>query len=93
MEGMCANMNLDFEIQENGLYDEIGKEMEREYGKVERVVVWRKEQGGGDDVFVKFTAEVSALRCVNAMGACEFAGNKVRARFFAADAFEKGEFA
>lgn len=93
LEGMCKGMDLDREIQDNGLYDEIGKEMETQYGSVERLMIWRKEQGGEDDVFVKFTSQLSALRCVQAMSGVEFAGNEVKARFWDKEKFEAGDYA
>ncbi|KAI6890929.1 hypothetical protein KC334_g14413 [Hortaea werneckii] len=93
LEGMCKGMDLDSEIQDNGLYDEIGKEMETQYGSVERLMIWRKEQGGEDDVFVKFTSQLSALRCVQAMSGVEFAGNEVKARFWDKEKFEAGDYA
>ncbi|KAK4549776.1 hypothetical protein LTR36_005077 [Oleoguttula mirabilis] len=96
LEGMCKGMeDIDAEINkpEGGLYDEIGGEMEAQYGKVERIVVWRQEQGGNDDVFVKFTSQLSALRAVNATDGMEFNGQAVRARFFEAERFERGEYA
>ncbi|KAI6842988.1 hypothetical protein KC340_g10952 [Hortaea werneckii] len=93
LEGMCKGMDLDSEIQDNGLYDEIGKEMETQYGSVERLMIWRREQGGDDDVFVKFTSQLSALRCVQAMSGVEFAGNEVKARFWDKEKFEAGDYA
>ncbi|KAI7220476.1 hypothetical protein KC333_g2327 [Hortaea werneckii] len=93
LEGMCKGMDLDAEIQDNGLYDEIGKEMETQYGSVERLMIWRKQQGGEDDVFVKFTSQLSALRCVQAMSGVEFAGNEVKARFWDKEKFEAGDYA
>ncbi|RMY80206.1 hypothetical protein D0864_08772 [Hortaea werneckii] len=93
LEGMCKGMDVDSEIQDNGLYDEIGKEMETQYGSVERLMIWRNEQGGEDDVFVKFTSQLSALRCVQAMGGVEFAGNEVKARFWDKEKFEAGDYA
>ena len=39
------------------LYDEIGKEMETQYGKVERLFVRRQEMGGSEEVFVKFSSQ------------------------------------
>ncbi|KAH9808853.1 glycine rich nucleic binding domain [Teratosphaeria destructans] len=92
LEGMCQGMDLDHEIAENDLFGEIGKEMETQYGKVERLFIWRKEQGGGDDVFVKFTSQLSAVRCLNAADGMEFAGNEVKGRFFDAARFEAGEY-
>ncbi|KAF2771346.1 hypothetical protein EJ03DRAFT_349747 [Teratosphaeria nubilosa] len=92
LEGMCKGMDLDHEIAENDLFGEIGKEMETQYGTVERLYIWRKEQGGGDDVFVKFTSQLSAVRCLNAADGMEFAGNEVKGRFFDAGRFEAGEY-
>lgn len=92
LEGMCKGLDIDYEIVEGNLYDEIGREMEGNYGKVERLVIWRREQGGGDDVFVKFTSQLSALRAVNATDGMEFNGAPVRARFFGAEGFERGEY-
>lgn len=95
LEGICKGMDIDAEInkEEGGLYKEIGDEMEEQYGKVERIVVWRSEQGGNDDVFVKFTSQLSALRAVNATDGMEFNGQPVRARFFDAEGFERQEYA
>ncbi|KAK5127368.1 hypothetical protein LTR85_006707 [Meristemomyces frigidus] len=95
LEGMCKGMDIDAEInkEDGGLYTEIGNEMESQYGKVERIVVWRQEQGGNDDVFVKFTSQLSALRAVNATDGMEFNGQPVTARFFEAERFERGEYA
>ncbi|KAF2863974.1 hypothetical protein K470DRAFT_279825 [Piedraia hortae CBS 480.64] len=96
LQGMCHDMDLDHEIQDKDLFGEIGQEMESSYGKVERVFIWRREQGGNDDVFVKFTSPLSALRCVTdatgAAGGMTFAGNEVSATFFDAEKFEKAEY-
>ena len=75
------------------LLQEIGDEMGREYGVVERVFVWREEMGGGNEVFVKFTSELSALRAVRAMDETTFAENEVQARFWGVKEFEGGEYA
>ncbi|KAK5138274.1 hypothetical protein LTR08_003335 [Meristemomyces frigidus] len=104
LEGMCEGMDLDAEIAGGvlveggagevgrGLYQEIGDEMEAAFGKVERIVIWRREQGGGDDVFVKFVSRLSALRCVGGCEGVEFNGRGVRARFFGVGGFERGEY-
>ncbi|EMC97201.1 hypothetical protein BAUCODRAFT_23561 [Baudoinia panamericana UAMH 10762] len=93
LEGMLAGLDVDDEIQNKDLYGEIGREMEGQYGKVERVFIWRKVAGGQDDVFVKFTSPLSALRAVRACDGDEFAGNVMKARFFGMEQFEKGEYA
>jgi len=92
--GMCANMDLDHEIASNNLFDEIGEEMNENYGQVERIFIWRKEQGGGDDVFVKFTSVLSAVRCVNdtKKDGLTFADNEVKAIFYDTQKFENGEY-
>ncbi|KXL45789.1 MAG: hypothetical protein FE78DRAFT_31458 [Acidomyces sp. 'richmondensis'] len=92
--GMCANMDLDHEIASNNLFDEIGEDMKENYGQVERIFIWRKEQGGGDDVFVKFTSVLSAVRCVNGTKkeAITFGDNEVKAIFFDSQKFENGEY-
>jgi splicing factor 45 len=92
LKGMLENMDVDHEIAENNLMQEIGDEMGEQYGKVERLFIWRKAQGGDDDVFVKFTSPLSAVRCLKGMDGVEFAGNQVTAGFWDADMFERGEY-
>jgi hypothetical protein len=60
---------------------------------VERLFIWREEEGGGNEVFVKFVNQVSALRALQACDGMEFADNVVVARFWSREAFERGEFA
>ncbi|EME44773.1 hypothetical protein DOTSEDRAFT_152803 [Dothistroma septosporum NZE10] len=91
LEGMLANMDVDKEIQDNNLMQEVGDEL-GEFGKVERLFIWRKNAGGNDEVFVKFTSPLSALRAVREMDGVEFADNVVKAAFFDVEKFEKGEY-
>ncbi|BFZ61792.1 hypothetical protein YB2330_002868 [Saitoella coloradoensis] len=77
------------------LGQEIGEECEKSYGKVERCFVYSNPSNAvpdGDDVrvFVKFTAELSGLRAVNALDGRLFAGREVRARFYDQMAFDQG---
>jgi splicing factor 45 len=92
-EGMLEGLDVGREIEEGGLMQEIGEEMAREYGNVERVFIWREEMGGGNEVFVKFTSAASAVRAVQGMQGAEFAGNEVRAGFWDSGKFEAGEYA
>ncbi|KAM3420473.1 hypothetical protein BST61_g3742 [Cercospora zeina] len=93
LSGMLENMDVDHEIAENNLMQEIGDEMGEQYGKVERLFIWRKKEGGNDEVFVKFTSPLSAVRCLKGMDGTEFADNKVEACYWAAEMFERGEYA
>lgn len=93
LEGMLENMDVDHEIAENNLMQEIGDEMGEQYGKVERLFIWRKHAGGNDDVFVKFTSPLSAVRCMKGMDGTEFAENSVVAKFWDAEKFGNGEYA
>jgi splicing factor 45 len=91
--GMLDGLDVQKEIEEKNLMQEIGEEMQGQYGNVERVYIWREEQGGGNEVFVKYTSAASAWRAVQGMDGAEFAGNEVRARFWDSLAFEKGVYA
>lgn len=91
LEGMLDGLDIDQEIQENNLMQEIGEEMGSN-GKVERIFIWREEQGGRNEVFVKFVNQMSALRALQACDGMEFADNKVLARFWDAERFERGEY-
>ncbi|KAK3071815.1 hypothetical protein LTR53_007960 [Teratosphaeriaceae sp. CCFEE 6253] len=106
LEGMLTGLDIDDEIQNKDLYGEIGREMEGQYGKVERVFIWRAgaangpdgddgetEVVGGDEVFVKFVSPLSALRAVGACDGMEFADNVVKARFWEGEKFGRGVFA
>ncbi|GIZ44427.1 hypothetical protein CKM354_000762500 [Cercospora kikuchii] len=93
LSGMLENMDVDHEIAENNLMQEIGDEMGEQYGKVERLYIWRKKDGGNDEVFVKFTSPLSAVRCLKGMDGTEFADNKVEACYWDAEMFERGEYA
>ena len=90
---MLTGLDVRREIEEGNLMQEIGEEMQGQYGNVERVFVWREEVGGGDEVFVKFTSTLSALRAVRGMDGAVFAENEVLARFWDGGMFERGEFA
>lgn len=91
LDDILANMDVDKEIQDNNILQEIGDEMS-EFGKVERLFIWRDNVGGHNEVFVKFTSQLSALRAVKDMDGIEFAGNTVKARFWDAERFERGEY-
>lgn len=91
-EGMLKGLDVAKEIEEKNLLQEIGEEMGKEYGVVERIFVWRASAGGDDGVFIKFTSELSALKAVREMDGAEFAGNVVQARFFDGAKFEGGEY-
>lgn len=63
LKGMVDGMDLDREVEgdsEGGIMQEIGEECGEKYGRVERVYIHREEEE--PRVFVKFTAELSALR-------------------------------
>jgi splicing factor 45 len=92
LSGMLTNLDVDHEIQNNDLLQEIGDEMAQN-GVVERLFIWREEDGGGNEVFVKFVNQVSALRALQACDGMEFADNLVQARFWDKERFEKGEYA
>jgi splicing factor 45 len=91
-EGMLDGLDVDKEIAENNLLQEIGDEMGDAYGKVERLFIWRGHMGGNEEVFVKFTSQLSALRAVRGMDGTEFAGNLIKGRFWDTAKFEEGEY-
>lgn len=90
-EGMLDGLDVQREIEEKNLMQEIGGEMQSQYGNMERVFIWREENGGGNEVFVKFTSAASAVRAVQGMHGAEFAGNEVRTGFWESGKFEAGE--
>ncbi|KAK3626898.1 hypothetical protein LTR56_019524 [Elasticomyces elasticus] len=105
LSNMLRGLDVEVEVGEKDLYGEIGREMEGEYGKVERVFIWRRGGGvggvggvgdggeeGGDEVFVKFVSPLSALRAVGGCEGMEFAGNVVSARFWGVEDFEEGRY-
>ncbi|KAK5724766.1 hypothetical protein LTR15_004814 [Elasticomyces elasticus] len=96
LSNMLTGLDVEVEVGEKDLYGEIGREMEGEYGKVERVFIYRREGGdveeGGDEVFVKFVSPLSALRAVGGCEGMEFAGNVVQARFWGVEDFEEGRY-
>lgn len=93
LEGMLDGLDVHHEISENNLMQEIGDEFGSDYGNIERLFIWREEMGGKNEVFVKFTNQLSALRAVNATDGMTFAGNAVQARFFESEKFESGQYA
>lgn len=93
LTGMLEGLDVAHEIEENNLLQEVGDEFGQKYGSIERLFVWREEQEGSGEVFVKFTSQLSALRAVNATDGMTFAGNEVVARFFDEEKFEKAEYA
>ncbi|KAK5676037.1 hypothetical protein LTS10_011326 [Elasticomyces elasticus] len=102
LSNMLTGLDVEVEVGEKDLYGEIGREMEGEYGKVERVFIYRRSGGvggvgdggeeGGDEVFVKFVSPLSALRAVGGCEGMEFAGNVVKARFWGVEDFEEGRY-
>lgn len=93
LEGMLDGMDVQKEIEENNLMQEVGDEMGSNYGNVERVFIWREEMGGKNEVFVKFTSQLSALRALNAQQGMMFADNEVKARFWDVEMFDAGQYA
>lgn len=91
-EGMLKGMDVDKAIQDEGILQEIGDEM-TEFGKVERLKIWRDHEGGNDEVFIKFTSQLSALRAIKAMDGAEFEGNTIQARYWDDEKFEAGQYA
>ncbi|KAH8697239.1 hypothetical protein BGW36DRAFT_164256 [Talaromyces proteolyticus] len=90
--GMVNGLDLDAELdnsQGGGLMQEIGEECNEKYGRVERVFIHRQSDGP-IPVFVKFTAQLSALRAVNALEGRVFNGNTITAKFYDTERFEKG---
>jgi splicing factor 45 len=65
---LCKGMDTMVELRDHGLAQKLGEYFTREYGKVERVFVYRRDIGGNDDVFVKFASESSAVLCVTQGG-------------------------
>ena len=92
LEGMLKGLDIEEEIQDKNLMQEIGDEMGNKYGTVERLFIWREEMGGHNEVFVKFTSQVSALRAVNDTEGVSFAGNEIMAKFWDVEKFENGEY-
>ncbi|KAK9238220.1 hypothetical protein V1525DRAFT_401883 [Lipomyces kononenkoae] len=73
------------------LAGEIGTECGAKYGNVERVYVDEKEYTV--NAYVKFTAELSALRAVNGLDGRLFGGNRIVTRFFDETDFENAKYA
>ncbi|TLD04604.1 hypothetical protein E2P81_ATG10279 [Venturia nashicola] len=93
LQGMLDELDVGYEIEENNLQQEIGEKFSKDYGTIERLFIWREENGGNNEVFVKFTNQLSALKACGGTNEMTFAGNPVKARFFDAAKFENGEYA
>jgi len=93
LEGMLDELDVTYEIEENNLLQEIGEQFSKDYGAIERLFIWREQNGGSNEVFVKFTNQLSALKACGGTNEMTFAGNPVKARFFDAGKFENGEYA
>jgi splicing factor 45 len=90
---MVDGRDLDFDMgPEGNLVEEIGQGCAEKYGNIERVLVWRdaEEKGETVPVFLKFTAQISALRAIAALNGQAFGGNTVQAEFWDEDKFENG---
>jgi splicing factor 45 len=92
LQGMLDELDVTYEIEENNLLQEIGEQFSNDYGAIERLFVWREQNGGNNEVFVKFTNQLSALKACGGTNEMTFAGNPVKARFFDAEKFENGEY-
>jgi splicing factor 45 len=93
LQGMLDELDVTYEIEENNLLQEIGEQFSKDYGAIERLFIWREQNGGSNEVFVKFTNQFSALKACGGTNEMTFAGNPVKARFFDAAKFENGEYA
>jgi splicing factor 45 len=91
---MVDGRDLDYEMGPDGnLVEEIGKGCTERYGNIERVFIWRSGNVDGSvPVFLKFTAQISALRAIAALDGGQFAGNTVKAEFWDEDKFENGVY-
>ncbi|KAK4945968.1 hypothetical protein LTR66_014334, partial [Elasticomyces elasticus] len=93
LEGMLKGLDVATELArgDGGLMQEIGEECAEKYGNVERVYIHTGPGGDGDSgalVFVLFTAQLSALRAVNALEGRIFNGNDIRVTFWDKERFE-----
>jgi splicing factor 45 len=90
---MVDGRDLDYDMgPEGNLVEEIGQGCAEKYGNIERVLVWRDAEAKQETVpvFLKFTAQISALRAVAALDGQPYGGNVVKAEFWDEDKFEKG---
>ncbi|KAK5733161.1 hypothetical protein LTR17_009902 [Elasticomyces elasticus] len=85
LSNMLRGLDVEVEVGEKDLYGEIGREMEGEYGKVERVFIWRRSRedevekvdggvvgdGGEEGGDEVFVKFVSPLSALRAVGGCE----------------------
>jgi splicing factor 45 len=92
LQGMLDELDVTYEIEEKNLLQEIGEQFSKDYGPIERLFIWREQNGGKNEVFVKFTNQLSALNACGGTNEMTFAGNPVKARFFDAVKFENGEY-
>ena len=89
---MVDGRDLEYDMgPEGNLVEEIGMGCGERYGNIERVLVARNDLVEGTvPVFLKFTAQISALRAVAALDGSSYGGNVVKAEFWDEDKFEKG---
>ncbi|EKG21406.1 hypothetical protein MPH_01265 [Macrophomina phaseolina MS6] len=92
MTNMLVGLDLQQELDDGSLMQEIGEELDKAGGRLERIYIDRYSGSNDVPVFAKFTNELSALRAVNAMDGRVFNGNTIRARYFDVDKFEKGDY-
>ena len=93
LSGMLTGLDVAYEIEENNMLQEIGEEFGSNYGPIERLHIWRDQNGGNNEVFVRFNSQLGALRAVNGTDGMTFAENAVQARFFSTEKFEAGDYA
>lgn len=95
LQGMLKGMDLQTEMnrEQGGIMQEIGEECAAKYGNVERVFIYSDtDHDDGAFVFVHFTNQLSALRAVNALDERIFNGNRITARFWNREKFDRGEY-
>ncbi|OJD28805.1 g-patch dna repair protein [Diplodia corticola] len=92
MSNMLVGLDLQQELDDGSLMQEIGEELDKAGGRIERIYIDRYSGSGDVPVFAKFTNELSALRAVNAMDGRVFNGNTIHARYFDVDKFEQGDY-
>lgn len=95
LEGMLLGLDIQAEMtrEDANIMQEIGEECNDKYGNVERVYIHADTQSdSGALVFVHFTAQLSALRAVNALEGRVFNGNAIKARFWNKEKFDQGQY-
>nr|POE94322.1 dna-damage-repair/toleration protein, chloroplastic [Quercus suber] len=85
--GLLAGLDATEEIAENDLYQRIGETMNEKFGTVERIYVWL---AGANEVFIKFTDGMGALRATTNEFA--FKGNTVIGHYYPEDRFEDADY-